>query len=58
MIADLRQYGFFCEGRDPNYGAAGSEDEDDGDESQTDRICRFVLDNYITPARAKGQAAV
>jgi 5-methylcytosine-specific restriction enzyme B len=58
MIAGLRQYGFFCEGRDPNYGTAGSEDEDDDDESQAGRIRRFVLDNYITPARAKGQATV
>jgi len=58
MIAGLRQYGYFREGRDPNYAAAGAEDEDEDDESQADRIRRYVLDHYITPARASGQATV
>jgi 5-methylcytosine-specific restriction protein B len=58
MIAGLRQYGFFREGRDPNYKAEEIEDDEEGDESQADRIRHFVLDKYITPARAKGQATV
>lgn len=58
MIAGLRQYGYFREGRDPNYAAAGTEEDDEDDESQADRIRRYVLDSYITPARASGQATV
>jgi len=46
------------EGGGPNYAAAGAEDEDEDDESQADRIRRDVLDHYITPARASGQATV
>lgn len=58
MIAALKQYGYFREGRDPNYSTSGTTDEDEEDESQADRIRRYVLDNYITPARAEGQATV
>lgn len=58
MIAALKQYGYFREGRDPNYSTSGTTDEDEEDESQADKIRRYVLDNYITPARAKGQPTV
>lgn len=58
MIANLRQYGYFREGRDPNYSIAGVADEDDGGESQADEIRRYVLENYIRPARLRGDATV
>jgi 5-methylcytosine-specific restriction protein B len=58
MIAALRQYGYFCEGRDPNYSVAGVADEDDGGESQADEIRRYVLEKYINPARRSGQSTV
>jgi len=58
MIAGLRQYGYFREGRDPNYSVAGVADEDDGGESQADEIRRYVLENYIKPARLRGDATV
>ena len=58
MIAGLRQYGHFREGRAPNYSVAGVADEDDGGESQADQIRRYVLENYIKPARANGQSTV
>jgi len=58
MIASLRQYGYFCEGRDPTYSVAGVADEDDGGESQADEIRRYVLENYIKPARRRGQSTV
>ncbi len=58
MIAGLRQYGYFREGRDPNYSIAGGADEDDGGESQADEIRRYVLENYIEPARLRGDATV
>lgn len=58
MIAALKQYGYFREGRDPNYSTSETTDEDEEDESQADRIRRYVLDNYITPARAEGQPTV
>lgn len=58
MIAGLRQYGYFREGRDPNYSVAGVLDEDDGGESQADEIRRYVLENYIKPARLRGDATV
>lgn len=58
MIAGLRQYGYFREGRDPNYSVAGVADDNDGDESQADEIRRYVLENYIRPARLRGDATV
>jgi 5-methylcytosine-specific restriction protein B len=58
MIAGLRQYGYFREGRDPNYSIAGVADDDYGGESQADEIRRFVLENYIKPARVRGDATV
>ncbi|QBM78193.1 AAA family ATPase (plasmid) [Sphingomonas sp. AAP5] len=58
MIAALKQYGYFREGRDPNYSTSETTDEDEEDESQADKIRRYVLDNYITPARAEGQPTV
>lgn len=58
MIAGLRQYGYFREGRDPNYAIPGFADEDDGGESQADEIRRYVLDNYIKPARLRGDRTV
>jgi 5-methylcytosine-specific restriction protein B len=58
MIAALRQYGYFRDGRDPSYTAAGTADDEDADESQADRIRRYVLENYIAPARAEGKATV
>ncbi|MFA7587968.1 MAG: AAA family ATPase, partial [Novosphingobium sp.] len=58
MIAGLRQYGYFREGRDPNYSVAGVADEGDGGESQADEIRRYVLKNYIKPARLRGDATV
>jgi len=58
MIAALKQYGYFREGRDPSYSTSETTDEDEEDESQADRIRRYVLDNYITPARAEGQPTV
>ncbi|MES3082305.1 hypothetical protein [Sphingomonas faeni] len=58
MIAALKQYGYFREGRDPNYSTSGTTDEDEEDESQADRIRRYVLDNYIAPARVEGKATV
>lgn len=58
MIAGLRQYGYFREGRDPNYSVAGVLDEDDGGESQADEIRRYVLEKYIKPARLRGDATV
>lgn len=58
MIAGLRQYGYFREGRDPNYSVTGVADEDDGGESQADEIRRYVLENYIKPARLRGDATV
>ncbi|WP_245259322.1 AAA family ATPase [Methylobacterium sp. 77] len=58
MIASLRQYGYFREGRDPNYSVAGVADEDGGGESQADEIRRYVLKNYIKPARVRGDATV
>ncbi|MCW2338226.1 5-methylcytosine-specific restriction protein B [Sphingobium sp. B2D3A] len=58
MIAGLKQYGYFREGRDPNYAVAGDAEDDANDESQADRIRRYVLDNYIIPARADAQPSV
>jgi 5-methylcytosine-specific restriction protein B len=58
MIASLRQYGYFREGRDPNYSIAGIAEEDDGGESQADEIRRYVLENYVKPARLRGDATV
>lgn len=58
MIAGLRQYGYFREGRDPNYSVAGVLDEDDGGESHADEIRRYVLEKYIKPARLRGDATV
>jgi len=58
MIAGLRQYGYFREGRDPNYSVVGVVDEDDGGESQADQIRRYVLERYISPARTSGQSSV
>ena len=58
MIAGLRQYGYFREGRDSNYSIAGVADEDDGGESQAEEIRRYVLENYIKPARLRGDATV
>lgn len=58
MIAALRQYGYFREGRDPSYTTAGTADDEDADESQADRIRRYVLEKYIAPARAEGKATV
>lgn len=58
MVAGLRQYGYFREGRDPNYSIAGVEDEDEGGESQADAIRRYALENYIKPARLRGDATV
>ncbi|MBE7728248.1 AAA domain-containing protein [Komagataeibacter sp. FXV3] len=58
MIASLRQYGYFREGRDPNYSVAGIADEDDSGESQADEIRRYVLETYIRPARLRGDATV
>ena len=58
LVASLRQYGYFSEGRDPNYSVAGVEDDDDGGESQADEIRRYVLENYIKPARRAGQSTV
>lgn len=58
MIANLKQYGYFREGLDPNYSIAGVADEDDGGESQADKIRRYVLENYIRPARLRGDATV
>jgi len=55
MIAALKQYSYFREGRDPNYSMSGTADEDEEAESQADKIRRYVLDNYITPARAEGR---
>lgn len=58
MIANLRQYGYFREGRDPNYSIAGVADEDDGGGSQADEIRQYVVENYIRPARLRGDATV
>ena len=58
MIASLRQYGYFREGRDPNFSIPGLADEDDSGESQANQIRQYVLDNYIKPARASGQSTV
>lgn len=62
LIAAITQYGYFLEGRDPNYGAVNdTADDDDGlgdEESQADRIRAYVLENHINPARARGDASV
>jgi 5-methylcytosine-specific restriction protein B len=58
MIASLRLYGYFREGRDPNYSIAGAEDENGKGVSQADEIRRYVLQNYIEPARLRGDAVV
>ncbi len=60
MIAALKQYGYFRDGRDPNYSTSAStdEDEDEEDESQADKTRRYVLDNYITPARVERRQTV
>lgn len=56
MIAALKQYGYFLEGRDPNYGEA--EEQDGSGIGDADKVRRYVLEAYVEPAREEGRRTI
>jgi hypothetical protein len=58
MIAALKQYGFFREGRDPNYGSDADDEVTEDTGTTADQIRAYVLEHYVNPARARGDAFV